>query len=38
MHAEVLPKLLPNWATIQQARTELPKDGAWEALKHVGVK
>jgi hypothetical protein len=27
----------PNWATIQQAHTELPEDGAYETPKHVRV-
>jgi hypothetical protein len=28
---------LGHWATIQQAYTKLPEDGASEAPKHVGV-
>jgi uncharacterized membrane protein len=29
--------LLRHWATIQQAHTELPEDGASEAPKHIGL-
>jgi hypothetical protein len=29
--------LLRHWATIQQAHTEIPENGASETSKHVGV-